>query len=199
MTMGFVGVPMCQRAASARDRRSGFTGVPSALGSFALIGCSRGRRRSRILTVELSQLEIELRVFRAQLARLLEEHLGHHGEELGRTGRPVAIDRVRWCRSVSRTSSSKSSPSTRVQARYIARRGKVGRAVARAVFLIELVRELVQHDVVAVVDVRGARQHAVPGQDHHVARPRFAQAGLRLLIGEASRRPPPARHEKVDG
>ena len=75
------------------------------------------------------------------------------------------------------------------------RRGRIGAPSPDAVLLVQLVGELVQHDVVPVVDVRGARHHAVPGQDHHVARPRFAQAGLRRLIGEAMRRSAPARHE----
>ena len=57
------------------------------------------------------------------------------------------------------------------------------RAIAGAGLLVQLVGELVQHDVVAVVNVGGAGDHTVPGQDHHVARPRFAKAGLRLVVG----------------
>ncbi len=63
------------------------------------------------------------------------------------------------------------------------RRGRIGRAVAGSVLLVQLVRELVQHDVVPVVNVGGAGQHAVPGEDHDVVRPGFTEPGLRRVFG----------------
>ena len=59
--------------------------------------------------------------------------------------------------------------------------GKNWRALASVSLLVELVRELVENDVMSVVDIGGTREHAIPRQDDYIARPRFAESGLRTL------------------
>ena len=58
------------------------------------------------------------------------------------------------------------------------RRSRIGRAVGRAVLLVELVGELVEDDVVAVPDVRRPQPHVVPGEDDHAVLPRLAEPAL---------------------
>ncbi len=54
-------------------------------------------------------------------------------------------------------------------------------SVRRAVLLIKLVGELVQHDVVPVMEVQRSLPNIIPGQDHHDVLPRLPEPGRLAL------------------
>ena len=58
-------------------------------------------------------------------------------------------------------------------------------SVRRAVLLIKLVGELVQHDVVPVVEARRSPPNIIPGQDHHAVLPRLPEPGRFTLLNDS--------------
>lgn len=115
------------------------------------------------------------------MLRLLEERLGGDSKELGRIGRAVSIDQ----RAV--VVGGVAHQLIEVVAQHARPRdvhgtpGKNWRAFAGVSLLVELVRELVENDVMSVVNIGGARENAIPRQDDHVVRPRFAEPCLTAL------------------
>ena len=62
-------------------------------------------------------------------------------------------------------------------------------SIGRAVLLIKLVGELVQHDVVPVVEVRRSLPNIIPGENHHAVLPRLPEPSrLALQHGSAADR-----------
>ena len=119
---------------------------------FCLIPAS-GVERSRILAEKLLQLRIELWVFCAKLAWLLEERLGDDGKELGRIGRTVSVDqRAVVVLNISHQLIEVVSQDSRPRDIH-GTPGKNGCAFAPVSLLVELVRELVENDIMSVVNV----------------------------------------------
>src|SRR5262245_44534656 len=118
----------------------------------------RRKRRWILLVIEL-ELLVQRGVARRERPGPLEEGLCRDREELRWIRGPVIIeDRAAPCRAIA-------DERLEIGAEY-ARPGRVhtcpwqlGRAVGVAVLLIELVRELMEHDVVPVARVRRACEH----------------------------------------
>jgi hypothetical protein len=122
-------------------------------------------------------------VLHFQLARFLEECLGDHGEEFRRLARRVRIEKRRLSCPKRGTQAVELCPEHARPFAVRARAAEARRAVHRLVFHVEVMRELVQHHVVAgrepVFDVLPrnddsprvpclARQHPVTFRDHAV-------------------------------
>ena len=95
--------------------------------------------------------------------RLLEEGLGGHGEELGGIGESVGAEHGGLAGRLALHALVPRGAEHALPARAgAAAAGQGGGAVGAAGGLVELVRELVQHHVAAVVRVGGAGRHVVP-------------------------------------
>lgn len=129
-----------------------------------------------ILPIIQLQLVVKFRVQLLELLWLLEEILGHHGEELGGIGRPVLVEEGRSVgigglgqRLVFPAENPRPRP---IHGRPRQRRG----AVHKPVFTVELMGELVEGDVSSAARVRGAMKDVVPRDDHSAGPPGFADA-----------------------
>src|SRR5947208_2486763 len=155
-------------------------------------GDRRGRWRGReersprgILPVELLQLRVQRRMLALELDRLLEERLRRDREELGLVGRPVVVERRAPIMSGVPTQPLVLLRKHAAPGAQCARR-QDRRAVAYAVLRIQLVRELVQHDVVPVARIACPADRVVPRDHHHAVAPRLAhqaRRGRRDLAG----------------
>src|SRR5204863_465430 len=126
-----------------------------------------------ILAVELPQLRVQRRMLALELDRLLEERLRRDGEELGLVRRPIVVQRgppiIGGVPAQPLVLLREHAPPRAQGARRQDRR-----AVRGAVFRIQLVRELVQHDVVPVRGIARPADCVVPGIRRSTAdRPRY--------------------------
>src|SRR5581483_9295781 len=160
---------------------------PGARSLGARTSGSRAERDRRVLTIERRELVVELGVPALERDRLLEKRFGHDREELGGARRPVGIDvGVDAARSRALESgelAAQDASPRRVEPAPLEQR----RAVDDAVLGVELVRELVQHDVVRVVHVPPGGDDVVPREHDRPARPRLAEPCRVELVHDSVR------------
>ena len=171
--------------------------------------CVSGGRR--VLAIEAAQLFIEWRILFLERARPLEEHLGGDGEELAEFSRSVVVQDtwflcldfgaetllallqhpapqpgIRYTRPPFSLCTTRGYE--RTQAEGVGRWNEtlLGRGWNEIVLVRQLVRELVQDNVMAIVRVCRLGNHSLPGKnDHSLARlPQRRERSLRHRAGE---------------
>src|SRR5208337_196352 len=165
---------------------------PGLLSQSALRPSELSARHERGWILPIVRLEflVKPRVLPPERGWLLEKALRCHGEELGGVGCPVFVEHIR--------ATLLGVPAQLIV--FVAEHTSPGHVLAvvfedrgsvrRAVLLIKLVGELVQHDVVPVVEVRRSLPNIIPGQDHHAVLPRLPEPGrLELQHGSPADRP----------
>src|SRR5262245_21637840 len=162
-------------AASAGPAKGKLPATTSARTRMGLpMACSLSVRLAglacRVLLVEQRELSVQLRPVACEHRRLGEEGLAHHREELGRVLGRVRVDEGRLA-GVDLGAEAlvgffeRLAPLRRVHAL-----ARVGVGLVAAAVHVDLVRELVDHDVVASL----GHADVLPREDHRASRPRLA-------------------------
>ena len=136
---------------------------------FPVTLCALGRQGldpgRGILAVEAGEDRVEVGLLVPERDRLVEEGLGGHGEELAGVGAAVAPEQTALP-PPHRPVLGGADLDPPVEGGLVGqRRGAVDDAVEH----VQLVGELVEHDVVAPLGVTGVPVHGVPGDDHRPA------------------------------
>jgi len=121
-----------------------------------------------------------------QCRGLLEEVFADDGKEFGRVGGGIGVDEADLTACQAPPQGGEFGTQHLRPLPVGVTPAEPGRAIGVAARLVELVREFVDDDVVAVVGVGGAGQHIVPTQQQLPLLPRLAGQGAACLVGQTA-------------
>jgi hypothetical protein len=130
----------------------------------------------RILAVELAELLVEGRMPLLKLAGPFEEKLGGNSEELGGIGGAIFVEQGFFAFDDLPLETTEFAAKDARPREVMAAMFKQRRAFAAAIFLVELMGELVEDHIVTIQRIGSALDHFVPGQDDRAGMPGFAGA-----------------------
>lgn len=142
---------------------------------------------ARILPIEFLQLLVQFRMFVAQFFGFFEEAFGGHGEKLGWIFRTVVIQQrfALGFRVIAELLELATQHACPLGVARSLRQNR--RAVRVPVFLIQLMRELMKHEVLPIVDAHCSRAHRIPRQHYCTRVPRFSEAVAVLCSDDVPR------------